>query len=54
VGFEPELRKNEAFDVGFCDGPVNVGHNEPRIFGQKVDRKWDLDVQGIDDKDAVI
>ena len=54
MSLEAELRVDEAFDVGLGDGAVDVGDDEPRILGQEVDRKRNLDVERVDDEQAVV
>ena len=54
MSLEAELRVDEAFDVGLGDGAVDVGDDEPRILGQEVNRKRNLDVERVDDEQAVV
>ena len=54
MGVHPNVRENQAFDVGLSDGAVDVGQDDPRRLVQEVDRERYLHMDRVDDEKSFV
>ena len=54
MGVHPNVRKDQALDVGLSDGAVDVGQDDPRRLVQEVDRERYLHMDRVDDEKSFV
>jgi hypothetical protein len=54
VCIDSKLREDEPFDVGLCDGAVNVCENEFGVLFEQEDGEWNLHVNRFHDEETLV